>query len=78
MKIALCGGGQIGAALYSVVADSEAVVAEICWAHVGAALNQVQGSDMFCETGLRFFRALPQVLRGRQPHIPFEHMRSVF
>ena len=78
VEIALRGPGQIGAALYFVAADSEAVVAEVGGEPMLAPRSIMMiRCDMMCETDLGFRCALPQVLRGGQPYVPLEHMRLV-
>ena len=58
VEIALRGTGQIGATLYFVAADSEAVFVEVGGEHVGTAFNQVPCTDVLREAGLWFCRAL--------------------
>ena len=67
---------KIGEACATVVV-SDAVIVKPRWKPISAPLNQMSSADMLCETRLRFRRALPQVLGGRQPHVPLEHMGPV-
>ena len=64
VEIALRGTGQIGATLYSVAADSEAVVEEVGGEPKGSALNHMQRTKMMCEIGLRFRLPFSKMLGG--------------
>ena len=76
VEIALRRCREIGApGLLSSV--PQAIVAKPCGEEVGATLDQVQLADMWHETSLRFFSPFSQMLRGRQPKIPLEHMRPI-
>ena len=68
VEIALRGGGQVGAALYST--DSEAVVTEVGGKHVGTALNQMQTCHLSRDTCLWLCHVFPEMRNGGQPYIP--------
>ena len=80
VEIALRGPGQIGATLYSVAADSEAVVEEVGGEKTRKHRCSIRcvNRDDYCKTKLPVvLPCLPQMLRFGQPHISLEHMRPI-